>query len=70
MKIYLLRDARIRHNAGEVVEASPDEAGYLVSVGSAVIMEAAVVPSVPARVTPEDAKRAETPEKSTAKKKK
>lgn len=36
MKILLKREARIRHKAGEVVEASPAEAGFLISVGSAV----------------------------------
>lgn len=35
MKIILLRDARIRHKAGEVVEASPAEAEFLISLGSA-----------------------------------
>lgn len=35
MKIRLLRDARILHHAGEVVEASPAEAQFLCSVGSA-----------------------------------
>lgn len=36
MKVKLLRDARIIHKAGEIVEVSPAEFGYLVSVGSAV----------------------------------
>lgn len=36
MKIKLLRDARIRHQAGEVVEVSPAEANYLISTKSAV----------------------------------
>lgn len=36
MKIKLLRDARIRHKAGETVDASPAEAGFLLSTGSAV----------------------------------
>ena len=36
MRVRLLRDARIRHNAGEIVEASPAEAAFLTSVGSAV----------------------------------
>ena len=35
MKIRLLRDARIRHKAGETVEASPAEAEFLISLGSA-----------------------------------
>ena len=35
MKIKLLRDARIRHSAGEIVEVSPAEAGFLISTASA-----------------------------------
>ena len=36
MKVLLLRAARIRCNAGEIVEVSPAEAGFLISTGSAV----------------------------------
>ena len=36
MKIKLLRDSRIVHKAGEVVNASPAEASFLISVGSAI----------------------------------
>lgn len=36
MKIQLTRDARIRHKAGEIVEVSPAEAHFLLSVESAV----------------------------------
>ena len=36
MKVTLLRDARIRHKAGETVEVSPAEYQYLTSTGSAV----------------------------------
>lgn len=35
MKVLLLRDMRIRHRAGEVVEVSPEEANYLMSTMSA-----------------------------------
>ena len=35
MKVRLLRAARITHNAGEIVEVSPDQAAFLLSVGSA-----------------------------------
>lgn len=35
MIVRLLRDARIRHAAGEVVEVSPEEAAYLISTKSA-----------------------------------
>lgn len=68
MKVYLLREARIRHHAGEIVEVSPDEAGYLISTGSAESMEAAAVPVVPVREIPEKKTAAkETPEKATVK---
>lgn len=53
MKIRLLRTARITLNAGEIVEVSPEQARFLLSVGSAEL------------VTPEPKK--ETPEKATAK---
>lgn len=36
MKIRLTRDSRINHAAGEIVEVSPAEADFLLSVGSAV----------------------------------
>ena len=52
MKIRLLRPARITMNAGEIVEVSPDQARFLLSVGSAEI------------VRPE---KKETPEKATTK---
>ena len=62
MKVLLLRAARIRHDAGEIVEISPAEAGFLISTGSAV--EAAEMNVVE---TPE--KAAEKPEKATKRKK-
>lgn len=52
MKVRLLRPARINLNAGEIVEVSPDQAAFLLSVGSAVI------------VRPE---KKEAPEKATTK---
>ena len=36
MKVKLLRDARIIHKAGEIVEVSPAERDFLVPLGSAV----------------------------------
>ena len=42
MKVRLLRDARINHTAGEIVEVSPAEFNFLVSVGSAQIIETAM----------------------------
>lgn len=41
MKVKLLRDARIKHKAGEVVEVSPEEYAFLVSVNSAEPVKAA-----------------------------
>lgn len=44
MKVRLLRDARIRHHAGEIVEISTkDEYLYLVSVGSAEPLDEVVI---------------------------
>lgn len=75
MVVLLLRDARVRHHAGEIVEVSPAEARFLITTGSAV--EAAcrnVVETpeadvkkretaVPVLQVPEDgAEQAETPE--------
>ncbi len=62
MRVKLLRDARINHKAGEIVDVSPAELQFLVSVGSAV--EVAVNP--PEAETPE--KPAKTVRKRTEKK--
>lgn len=35
MKVKLLRDSRIKHKAGEIVEVSPEECFFLLSIGSA-----------------------------------
>lgn len=61
MVVLLLRDARIRHHAGEIVEVSPAEARFLITTGSAV--EGACRDVVE---TPEE----KTAEKVTRKKKK
>ena len=75
MKIRLIRAARIRHEAGEIVEVSPAEAGFLFSTGSAVLvgtpvlMQASPDDADTARETPEDAAPArETPEDMKARK--
>ena len=52
MKLMLKKAARIRHEAGEIIEVSPAEAGFLLSTGSAVEVHE----------TPEDKKVKETPE--------
>ena len=60
MKVKLIRAARIRHEAGEIVEVSPAEAGFLLSTGSAVQYTEPVKEEKPE--TPEDKKEKETPE--------
>ena len=35
MRVKLLRDSRINHQAGEIIEVSPAQAEFLLSVGSA-----------------------------------
>ena len=47
MKVKLLRDARVSHKAGEILEVSPAEGEFLLSVGSAEkIVEKATLPKV------------------------
>ena len=75
MKVKLLREARIRHEAGEIVEVSPAEAGFLLSTGSAVHAPIEKITDLPDEKmfvtpeegtqppeTPEDMLKAETPE--------
>lgn len=40
MKARLIKDARIKHKAGEIVEVSPAEYNFLTSVGVAVPVKA------------------------------
>ena len=47
MKIRLIRDARIRHKAGEIVEVSPAEANFLLSINSAVVYTEDIVKEAP-----------------------
>ena len=60
MKVKLIRAARIRHEAGEIVEVSPAEAGFLLSTGSAVPYTEPVKEEKPEK--PEDEKEKENPE--------
>lgn len=52
MKVKLIRDARIMHKAGDVVDVTPAECFFLTSVGSAEelkeekVAEKAIVPDV------------------------
>ena len=68
MKLLLKRAARIRHEAGEIVEVSPAEAGFLLSTGSAVYppvkAEKPETPEVEKPEKPESAAGMETPEKA------
>ena len=66
MKLRLTRAARIRHEAGEIVEVSPAEAGFLLSTGSAEIVAASMKPIT--KETPEAKAQKETPEAKTQKK--
>lgn len=51
MKVKLLRDAKIKHSAGEIVEVSPAECQFLTSLGSAVIVGAAPAVKAEAKAT-------------------
>ena len=39
MKARLIKDMRIKHKAGEIVEVSPEEFNFLVSVKAAEVVE-------------------------------
>lgn len=60
MKVKLLRDAKINHKAGEIVDVSPAEFHFLTSLGSAV--------GVSADKTPVYEKAVVAPEETAAKK--
>ena len=68
MKLLLKRAARIRHEAGEIVEVSPAEAGFLLSTGSAVYptvkAEKPETPEAEKPEIPESAAGMDTPEKA------
>ena len=57
MLIKLLRDSRIRHKAGEVVNASPAECSFLISTGSAVRVSNAVKNEAPTAEEKKTSKR-------------
>lgn len=66
MKVRLLRDSRINHAAGEIVEVSPATADFLLSVGSAVKIESKSVEAATIPVE-EVAEKAVKAPKATAK---
>lgn len=70
MKVKLLRDARIKHYAGEIIEVSPEECHFLVSTDGAVEVEAVKAPAAKAIEVPEEkvVEKIETPEKKVVKK--
>ena len=67
MKVRLLRDAKIRHMAGEVVEiTSQPELDFLLSTGSATVLRAAA-PETPEESAPAAARETRTTKKATRK---
>lgn len=62
MKVKLLRDARIRHFTGEIVDVSPAEAVFLLSTNSAVMVKE--TPAAPeAETKPKTVKTTKKPAK-------
>lgn len=59
MKVRLLRDARIKHSKGEIIEVSPEEFVFLTSVGSAEPLDEVKVETPETNVV----EAVETPEK-------
>lgn len=68
-KVKLLRDSRIKHYAGEIIEVSPEECHFLVSTDGAVEVNAVKAPAEVIE-TPEEKviEKIETPEKKVVKK--
>ena len=69
MKVKLLRDARIMHKAGEILEVSPEECHFLVSTDGAVEVDVVKTPAVKPVEVPEKPIKAEVPEKKVQAKK-
>lgn len=68
MWVKLLRDARIMHHSGEILEVSPEEGHFLVSTDGAVVVDA-VKTAAKAIETPEEKLPVpEVPEKKVVKK--
>lgn len=71
MKVKLLRQSRIKHEVGEIVNVSPSEAEFLMSVGSAVKVteEETATKSIKPEVKKEapKAKKTKTAKKETKK---
>ena len=69
MKVKLLRDARITHHAGEVVETTPAEGAFLISVGSAEELKEKVAQKATAPVVETAEKAVKAPKAVTTAKK-
>lgn len=69
MKVKLLRDARIAHRAGEVVETTPAEGAFLISVGSAEELKEKVAEKATAPKVEVAEKAVKAPKATTATKK-
>ena len=69
MTVKLLKDARIWHKAGEIIEVSPEECFFLTSTDGAVEVDAVKAPAEVIE-TPEEKviEKIETPEKKVVKK--
>ena len=64
MRVQLLRDARIMHKSGEIIEVSPEECHFLVSTDGAVVVDAVKAPTEKSIEIPEErVPEAEVPEK-------
>ena len=57
MLVRLLRDARINHKAGDIVEVSPAQFNFLLSTNSAELYHQETAVSEPAGEVPEKPKR-------------
>ena len=65
MKIRLTRDSRINHKAGEIVEVSPSVAEFLLSVGSAAMLESKTVETADIKVEEVAEKAVKAPKATT-----
>ena len=63
MKVKLLRDARIMHKSGEIIEVSPEECHFLVSTDGAVMVEAVKTTAAKVETPEEKLPEVEVPEK-------
>lgn len=69
MKVKLLKDARIWHKAGEILEVSPEEGQFLTSTDGAVVVNAVKTSAAKVETPEEKLPEVEVPEKkATAKK--